>query len=282
MSRSLGVATRRGPVVRPRVVELLDLARLDLELRVVHRTAIDSRRSSCLEPRNRQSHSFQLLGEVRHGVFACPSTGNPRLGSDVDATTQEGPGGDHDAARSESSPFESLYTRYPPIFCRDYESRDGSLDRVQPFVLLNQKSCRPAVQSAITLRSRRPDCRPLAPVQYSELEHGQICRARHDSAECIDLAHDGSLGDAANRGIARHLSDRFERAGDEPDARTKPRRRNGRFSAGMAAAHNDYIELDLVLRGARHLVNIAGAGHRVRSVGRETSPGPPELVSDRT
>ena len=94
-------------------------------------------------------------------------------------------------------------------------------------MLLEQRANRATVQPAIALRARRPHRRALAAVQHPELQRREIGRAAHDSAERVDLADDGALGDAADRRIARHLADRLERARDDRDARARrarPRR----------------------------------------------------------
>ena len=83
-------------------------------------------------------------------------------------------------------------------------------------LLLEQRSDRAPVEPAVALRARRPHRRALAAIQHAELKHGEIGRAAHDAAERIDFAHDGALGDAADRRIARHLPDRLERARDNP------------------------------------------------------------------
>jgi len=41
-----------------------------------------------------------------------------------------------------------------------------------------------------------------------KLDAGAVDGAAHDSVECIDLAHQMTLGEPADRRVARHLADR--------------------------------------------------------------------------
>jgi hypothetical protein len=110
-------------------------------------------------------------------------------------------------------------------------------------MLLYQLPDRAAVQTAIALRPRGPNRRALAPVQHPELQRGQVCRAPHDPAERIHLPDDGAFRDAANGGIARHLTNGLEGAGDQPNARAAARRGNSGFGPGVASPYDEDVEL---------------------------------------
>src|SRR5437773_2049616 len=110
-------------------------------------------------------------------------------------------------------------------------------------MILEQRSDGAAIKSAITLSARRPDRRTLAAIQHSELDHCQVCRPSHYSAEGVNLADDATFGDSTDRRIAGHLADRLERASDNRDGCTSACSRDGRFRAGVAGTHDDYIEL---------------------------------------
>ena len=75
VSRVVLTPTRRGPEMRPRVVELLDLAFLSLESRQLDRSAVDTWRRSRLESRDLETNSFELLGEMCRRCFASATTG---------------------------------------------------------------------------------------------------------------------------------------------------------------------------------------------------------------
>src|SRR5258706_1902772 len=82
-----------------------------------------------------------------------------------------------------------------------------------------------AVDLLVGLRPRRPDCRPAAAIQQLELDSRRIDGAAHQASERIDLAHEVTLGRAANRRIARHVRDGILRQRAEPDMCANARRR---------------------------------------------------------
>ena len=191
-----------------------------------------------------ESQRIELLREVNRGRITCSTASESRVGADVQATAQKGSGGDHDCARAEATALERLDARHAPTNVIEEKARDGSLNRVKARVLLDETAHRATVQTAVALCARRPHCGALAAIEHSELECREIGRARHDSAQRVDLARDGTLGDSTDRRIARHLADRLERARDQSYTRAKSRRRYGRFSAGVAGAHDNDVELE--------------------------------------
>jgi hypothetical protein len=107
------------------------------------------------------------------------------------------------------------------------------------------------------LSTWRPHGWTLAPVEHTELEHSEICSSAHDSAERVYLAHDGSFGNPANRRVARHLADRFERASYEPYSRAQASCCNGCFSSSVAGPDDNYIELGLEILRLGHTLKIS-------------------------
>jgi hypothetical protein len=120
---------------------------------------------------------------------------------------------------------------------------------LQVSVLLQESANRTPVEPAITLRARSPNSGALASVEHAELNHREIGSPSHDSAERIDLADDCSLGDSTDCGIARHLADRFERTGNEPDPSSETSCRNGRFGTGMPSTNDYDVEFGLKVLG---------------------------------
>jgi hypothetical protein len=94
------------------------------------------------------------------------------------------------------------------------------------------------------------------------LDHGEVSGSSHDSTKCIDFADDGSLGNAADRRIARHLSDRFKRARDQSHMGSETSSSNSRLGAGMTGAYDYDIELGFKVSQLRHTLNISRAGER--------------------
>jgi hypothetical protein len=66
----------------------------------------------------------------------------------------------------------------------------------------------------------------------------------HDAIQCIDLTHKVALADAANRRIARHLSDTIEPVCEQQCPRAHACRRRRRFCSRMAASdHNNIVSV---------------------------------------
>ena len=94
----------------------------------------------------------------------------------------------------------------------------------------------------IGLGAGSPHRGALAAVQGAELDAGVIGAARHDAAECVDLADQVALADAADRRVAAHLPERVDAVGEQQRAGAPAGGRQGGFGAGMAAADDDHVE----------------------------------------
>ena len=199
---------------------------------------------------------FELLGEVGGRGLAGSSTGHASLGTDMDSPAQEGACSDHNAFCPETSALERIHAKHSSLIGREDKSGNSPLHSLQICLGFEKRSNRPAVKSAIALRTWCPNGWPLAAVQHSELDHRQIGRPRHDSAESIDFANYGSLRNAPDRRIARHLTDRFESTGDQAHSGTKARSSNRRLSSCVASSYNDNIEIGFKILRSRHTFKI--------------------------
>jgi hypothetical protein len=110
------------------------------------------------------------------------------------------------------------------------------------------------------MRPRRPDRRPLARVERAELDAGLVGGKRHGAAQRVDLAHEVPLADAADRGVARHLSQRLDRMRQQERARAGPRRGKRGLRAGVAAADDDDVETGRKVHGMQRA--LAGRSRR--------------------
>ena len=120
----------------------------------------------------------------------------------MNPAAQESACSDHNALRAETPPLDGLDAEYPLFTRREKETRHRALHSLESRVLLEERSDRAPVQSAIALRTRRPDSGAFAAVQHSELDHGEIGGPPHDSSQRIDFANDGPLCDASNGRVA--------------------------------------------------------------------------------
>src|ERR1700687_5303049 len=125
-------------------------------------------------------------------------------------------------------------------------------------LLEEEPYCAP-VQPTITLSTWRPHRWTFAPVEHAELKHGEICSSAHDSAERVHLAYDGSFRNSTDRRVARHLANRFERAGDEPHSSTQASRSDRCFGSGMTGPDDNHIELGLEILRLAHTFKISVA-----------------------
>jgi hypothetical protein len=100
---------------------------------------------------------------------------------------------------------------------------------------------RPPVELPVGLGAGRAHRRSLARIQRAELDAGAVGGARHGAAECVDLAHQVTLADAADRGVAAHRPERLETLREQQRARAHARGGERRLGAGMAAADDDDV-----------------------------------------
>jgi len=169
-------------------------------------------------------------------TFTSAAAGETGFGANVDSSAKESAGSDDDRPCTEASSFEGLDAEYSCLILGKQKPRDGTLHGAQVSTLFEEGPHRAPVKAAITLRTRCPYRRTLAPIKHAELDRSEISSFSHYSAKRIHLAHDGSLRNPANRRVARHLADCLERARDEPYSRTQASTREPSLAAATAAS----------------------------------------------
>ena len=196
-------------------------------------------RGSSLESFDGEAESGKLLRDLSGRCFAGPSGGRVVRESLVDRTAQKGACRYYDRRCVE---LESVQ-RYDTI-CTSSGNRysgDGSLPKIDPLMLLQEGSDGPTIESAIALSPGRPDCGPFRSVEHSELDAGEIGCPSHDSTERVYFARDGSLGDSADGGIARHLPDSLEPLSKQKGSSAAPSSESCSLSASMPSTDDDYV-----------------------------------------
>jgi hypothetical protein len=206
----------------------------------VDRPPIDPWRRSGLEPIDLKSELFQLYCEVRGRRFAGAATRNLRVGAYKNATSQERSGCYDDRLCLETPPLESLHATHCAVI--EEQMGDRSLQGAKRGMLLEELAHRAPIQPSIALGARRPNRRTLAAVQHPELQSRQVRRARHDSAQCVDFAYDSAFRNAADCWIARHVTNRVERACHEANACPTSRRRYRCLGACVTSADHNYVK----------------------------------------
>ena len=65
----------------------------------------------------------------------------------------------------------------------------------------------------------------------------------HHPTQRVDFAHQVTLGDAADGGVAGHLGDKIGVEGEQGGTQSHARRSHGRFAAGMTGSDDGNIEM---------------------------------------
>ena len=99
------------------------------------------------------------------------------------------------------------------------------------------------VEIPIHLRPRSPHRRSLAPIQDAVVNARLVGRGSHDALQGIDFAHQVSLADSANRGIARQFAHRVEALRDEGRAGSRARGGGGGLAPRVPTAHDNHVKL---------------------------------------
>jgi hypothetical protein len=214
------------------------IARLRLHDGVVDAASIDARRRAGLEPALRQRELLQLFRQTDRRRVAC-TAGRMVFETDMHAPVQEGTGGQHDRTRHEAD-ADLRHHAGNTLALHDEVGR-SLLEQIEIGLIFKTASYRRLVENTVRLRPRRAHGRPLARIEGSELDSGLVRGQRHGPAKCIDFLHQMPLADAADRRIARHLTQRFDVVRQQQRTRTGARGNQRGFGTGMAATDDDHV-----------------------------------------
>jgi hypothetical protein len=109
---------------------------------------------------------------------------------------------------------------------------------------------RRAIEHPIGLRTRRAHSRTLRRIEDAKVNAGFVCGLGHGAAERVDLFDEMAFADAADRWIATHLPECFERMCQQQRRCAHPRRGERGLGAGVTAADDDDIEFLGMQHGA--------------------------------
>ena len=155
-------------------------------------------------------------------------------------TVEERPGGDNHGAGLHRSPVaqhDPGHAAVPADRKRGYLR----LPDTQIGFVLKHFPHPEAVQFLVHLRARRPHRRTARGIQQAELYAGRIGQLAHHAAQSVDLAHQVTLGDAADGRVAAHLRHQVQVHGDHGGAQANPRAGARRFTAGVAGADDNDV-----------------------------------------
>jgi hypothetical protein len=199
-----------------------------------------SRRRPRLQAAHREADAAQRLGEFARRRLARAAR-RPPLVADVHQTVQERAGRDHHRAAADGVAVFERQTGDASVLG---EHPAGTPEEPRDVRLGRERVAHPgAIPALVGLRARRPHGGAAAPVEQPELDARGVDGEAHEPTERVDLPDQMPFCRAADRGIARHQRDRLGRERDEPDAAPEPRRRPGRFTAGVASADDHHVEL---------------------------------------
>lgn len=131
-------------------------------------------------------------------------------------------------------------------FALEQKIGDLALKEPQIRLMLEQPPNGHAIKLPIGLTAGRAHRRAFAGIEPPPLDARLVGSDAHRSAQGIDLAHQVPLADPADRGIAAHLSQRFDRLGEQQGARAGARRGERRLGAGVATADHDHLDVEAV------------------------------------
>ena len=95
-----------------------------------------------------------------------------------------------------------------------------------------------SVLALIALRPRRPNRRTARCIQQAKLDPHRIRNLAHNATQRVHFPHQVALGDAANRGVARHLRDQIQIETEQRGPQPHPRRRHRRLAPRVPRTHN--------------------------------------------
>jgi hypothetical protein len=189
------------------------IAVLNIEPSPINRPAIQPGRGSCLQPPEAKLQTMKRVRKTQRGQVPDP-TGRDLFLTDMDDSVQKSSGGKHHAtgaylisgARNNPGRLPRLITEQ--VFRRGFANRQIGLFRQDALHGVS-------VELAIGLGPRPADSGTFAAVENAKLDTGAINRPSHHAIQRVDLPDQLAFGEAANRWITGHFSDRCAFLGQE-------------------------------------------------------------------
>ena len=208
---------------------------------------MDARRRAGFKTLKPQAQPAQRFGERlcrEHAVRPAVA----RIVANDDAPAKEGAGRDnHRFSRMARADCGHNRADSAPL---GLDRNDLVLHQPQVFLPLERVLHIGAVFDAVSLRAQGVHRRAFATVEHAVLDTGRVGRARHLTAQRVDLAHQMPLRRAADRRIARHVADRIQI--DRKAGRMHPEPRRGERSFNARVPRADYNDVKRFRRKAGH------------------------------
>ena len=180
--------------------------------REIDAAAIDARRGAGLQASDAQRQLAQARREAHRGRIAGAPAGMA-LQADMNFAAEEGAHREHDRRRAERQSALGNDTHHAIAF--DDQILGFLLKQCQMGLGFEHASNGAFVELSIRLRPSGAHGGPLAGVQRAELDAGQIRGARHGPAQSVYFFDQMPFANAADRGIAAHLSQGLDVVGEQ-------------------------------------------------------------------
>ena len=181
------------------------ISRLCVQSGPVDGPPVETRRCTGFQPAETKTRPTQSIGQSNAGCLTH-ATRRDLFFTHMDQTTQKGPRCKNDATAGDclsSSRHNGL--NVPLIIKRQIFNGTGLYCQAGLFSQYGLHGG--TVKFAIRLRPWAPHSRALAEIQHTELNAGPIGNTPHHAVQRINLTHQVTLGQPADRGIAGHFSD---------------------------------------------------------------------------
>ncbi len=179
-----------------------------------------------------------MLAEAHRGEIAG-SPGRIVFRSDVNQALQERPGGQDHRVGLEDLADLRLHAAYGAPF--DKQPFHACLAHPQVARGLQYALHPRTIGGLVSLSAARTDRRSLAGIEEAELDSGLVDSEAHLAAERVDLAHQMSLADSADRRVTGHLADVIQVEREHQRFRAHPGCGERGLDPGVAGADDDHV-----------------------------------------
>ena len=164
--------------------------------------------------------------------------GRPLLAAQ-DHPLQEGAGGQHHPASAVHPARRIDHPGDPALLDHQVLHRRGA--PLQPGLVGERRLHGLPVEPPVDLGARPAHRRPLGAVEQAELDAHGVRQPAHQAIQRVDLAHEVTLAQAADRRVAGHLAQGGEVVGEQEGGGAQARGGGGCLTAGVASADHDHV-----------------------------------------
>ena len=223
--------------------ELVEIAvaRLFFHIFEMNTSLVNSDRSAGFHSGSSDAPSGDALRKVVNGRFGA-SSAFYHLSSYMHQAVQECSCGDDDALGVELGSPDGFYADGLSVSNEQFVCL--VLPDVEVVGMVEDGSPFPDKLSSVALGTGAPYGRTFADVEHSELDGGFIRYDTHLSAQCIDFAHNLSLGNTSDGGVATHLTNLVHIHRYQTGFGTHVCRGCSSLASGMSSTDNEHVIIE--------------------------------------